>query len=47
MAPQQLLPLLPLLPFYGMLLILGAAAFWQQEETCQKGPYRYKDPFLY
>jgi hypothetical protein len=42
-----LLPLLALLPFYGMLLILGAAASWQQKDTRRNGPYRYRDPFLY
>lgn len=34
-----------LLPIYSMLLVLRAAALLHREE--QKGPYRYRDPFVY
>jgi hypothetical protein len=39
--------LLPLLPFYGMLLVLIGATVWQAEYNRHHGPYRHREPFVY
>jgi hypothetical protein len=39
--------LLPLLPFYGMLLVLIGAAVWQAEFNRCHSPYRHREPFVY
>jgi hypothetical protein len=39
--------LLPLLTFYGMLLVLIGAIVWQAKYNHHHGPYRHREPFVY